>query len=102
MMNILKFALLQDQDRDIIIHYDTGLKVCVFNLEAADFRPSKKEQHIFGDDHGEWLAFETKGWHGQSPDILHQAALWYARYLDYPEMIISDVDPRPVFKMRIL
>lgn len=101
-MNILKFSLLQDQERDVIFHYETGLRVFVFNLETADFLPSQKEQHIFGDDHGEWLAFESKGWRGEPLIILYQAALWYAQYLDYPEMIILDIDPRPAFKMRKL
>jgi hypothetical protein len=102
MMNVVKFSLTKGQERDIIVHYETGLQVFVFNLEAEDFRPSKIERHIFGDDHGDWLAFETKSWQGQSLDILHQAALWFAQYLDYPEMVILEIDPRPAFKMRKL
>jgi len=38
--------------------YRTQVKV--FGLEVGDYHPTTEEIHIFGDDHGEWLAFETE------------------------------------------
>jgi len=94
------FSLLEDQERDVIIHDPSGLRVNVFGLEVDNYQPTKGELHIFGDDHGEWLAFETEGWNGEYLDIISQAVVWYARYLDYPEMNISTEDPRPEFRLR--
>jgi hypothetical protein len=94
------FSLLEDQERDIIIHGATGLCVNVFGLEVDDYQPTKGEIHIFGDDHGEWLAFETEGWNGENLDLITQAVIWYARYLDYPEMNIQTEDPRPAPRLR--
>lgn len=94
------FSLLEDQERDVIIHDPSGLRVNVFGLEVDNYQPTKGELHIFGDDHGEWLAFETEGWNGEYLDIISQAVVWYARYLDYPEMNITTEDPRPEFRLR--
>jgi hypothetical protein len=94
------FSLLEDQERDIIIHGATGLCVNVFGLEVDDYQPTKGEIHIFGNDHGEWLAFETEGWNGGNLDLITQAVVWYARYLDYPEMNIQTEDPRPAPRLR--
>lgn len=94
------FSLLEDQERDVIIHDPSGLRVNVFGLEVDNYQPTKGELHIFGDDHGEWLAFETEGWNGEYLDIISQAVVWYARYLDYPEMNITIEDPRPEFRLR--
>jgi hypothetical protein len=94
------FSLLVDQERDIIVHGETGLRVNVFGLEVDSFQPAEGELHIFGDDHGEWLAFETEGWNGEELELISQAVLWYARYLDYPEMRIVTEDPRPESKLR--
>lgn len=94
------YSLLEDQDRDVIVHNETGLRVNVFGLEVDDYHPAPGEIHIFGDDHGEWLAFETEGWNGENLGLISQAVIWYARYLDYPEMNIVTEDPRPSVKFR--
>ena len=78
------------------------MKVIVYNLEVDPFRPLQHEIHVLGDDHGDWLAFETDGWNGQRHDTLIEAAMWYASYLDYPEIILTDDDPRPPIKLRRL
>jgi hypothetical protein len=96
------YSLLEDQERDIIIHRISGLRVNVFGLEVDNYRPTKGELRIYGDDHGEWLAFETEGWNGEDLDIISQAVVWYARYLDYPEMTITTEDPRPEFKLKVV
>ena len=56
MMQSMNYFLLPDAQRDIIIHGPTGTRLNVYSLENEDFRPIKGELHIFGDDHGEWLA----------------------------------------------
>lgn len=94
------YFLLEDQERDIIVHGETGLRVNVFGLEVDQYEPTPGELHIFGDDHGEWLAFETEGWSIENLDIISGAVKWYARYLDYPEMQISEEDPRPAVRLR--
>lgn len=96
------YSLLEDQERDIIVHAETGLRVHVFGLEVDDYQSTPGELHVFGDDHGEWLAFETEGWNGEHLDLISQAVLWYARYLDYPQMQIQTEDPRPGIKLRSL
>jgi hypothetical protein len=99
-MQTTNYFLLEDQERDVIVHAETGLQVNVFGLEVDNYSPASGELHIFGEDHGEWLAFETEGWSMESMDIISGAVVWYARYLDYPEMQISEEDPRPEFKLR--
>jgi hypothetical protein len=93
------YFLLEDQDRDIIVHGETGLRVNVFGLEVDQYEPTPGELHIFGDDHGEWLAFETEGLSREDLDVLSGAVQWYARYLDYPQMQIRADDPRPPVKL---
>ena len=73
-----------------------------FLLPKAGRDIIKDELHIFLDDHGEWLAFETEGWNGGDIQVFSGAVLWYAVYLDYPAMDITTEDPRPAFKLRKL
>jgi hypothetical protein len=94
------YSLLENQERDVIVHNKSGLRVNVFGLEVDDYHPAAGEIHIFGDDHGEWLAFETEGWNGENLNLITQAVVWYARYLDYPQMNIVTEDPRPAKKLR--
>jgi hypothetical protein len=98
----MNYFLLPDAQRDIIIHGPTGTRLNVYSLENEDFRPAKGELHIFGDDHGEWLAFETQGWNGGDTRVFSGAVLWYGLYLDYPVMEITTKDPRPKFRLRKL
>lgn len=99
-MNSTSYFLLDDQERPVIVHAETGLKVNVFSLELENFEPAGSERHLFGDDHGEWLAFETEDWDDGDERILHQALRWYAQYLDYPQMNIQAEDPRPEIRLR--
>ena len=101
-MNSLNYFLVPDANRQIISHGETGLRVNVYHLENEPFYPVTGELHIFGDDHGEWLAFETEGWSSESMQIITGAVIWYAHCLDYSEMNIQTNDPRPVFKLRKL
>jgi len=94
------YSVLYDQERHVIVHGETGTKVHVFGLETDNYQPTPGELHIYGDDRGEWLAFETEGWNGENFDIIKQAVIWYARYLDYPQMTISTEDPRRVVTLR--
>jgi hypothetical protein len=99
-MQTTNYFLLDDQERHVIVHGETGLRVHVFGLEADNYRPTPGELHIFGEDHGEWLAFETEGWSMEGMDIITGAVVWYARYLDYPEMQLTRDDPRSAFKLK--
>src|ERR1700761_4469400 len=71
----MNYFLLPDTERDIIVHGPTNLRLNVYNLENEDFRPTQGELHIFGDDHGEWLAFGTEGWSGGDRQVLSNALL---------------------------
>lgn len=95
------YYLLPDQERDVIVHEATGIQLNVFGLEVDHFTPTNGEIHIFGEDHGEWLAFETVNYNYEDLDIIKAAVVWYARYLDYSEMEITTEDPRPEFRLRI-
>ncbi|GAA4326299.1 hypothetical protein GCM10023149_29000 [Mucilaginibacter gynuensis] len=101
-MRSTTYYLLENAHRDIIVHGQSGLRVNVFNLETEGFEPKRGEIHIFGDDHGEWLAFETDGWTVKDIDLISGAVLWYARLLDYPEMEVRTMDPRPAHRLRIV
>jgi hypothetical protein len=93
-MRSTTYFLLEDQERHVIVHGESGLRVNVYGLEVDDYQPAPGELRIFGEAHGEWLAFETRGWSPESLAVLSGAVVWYARYLDYPEMQIRESDPR--------
>lgn len=101
-MQSMTYFLVTDTERDTIVHGATGTRLNIYSLENEDFHPAKGELHIFGDDHGEWLAFETVGWKGGETGVISGAVLWYAVYLDYRAMNITTEDPRPEFKLRKL
>jgi hypothetical protein len=88
---------LLNRERNVIVHKATGLRINVFGLEVENYRPNPTELHVFGDDHGEWLAFETEGWSTEDRVILIDAVKWYSQFLDYPEINITEEDPRPAF-----
>ena len=95
-MHSTTYFLTDENDHHVIVHAETGLRVQTFSLEQEPFTPDEGELHLFGDDHGEWLAFETMGWKGEDFFLLQGAMIWYARYLDHPDMLIIAADPRPV------
>jgi hypothetical protein len=101
-MQTTKYFILATENRDIIVHAETGLRVNVFRLENEGFMPTVGELHVFGDDHGGWLAFETEGYSSENLGLVKGAVIWYARYLDYPEMDIRTEDPRPAVKLKKL
>jgi len=94
------YFLLEGADRAVIVHGKTGLRVNVFSLETEGYSPNSDELHVFGNDHGEWLAFETDGWTIEAMDLVTGAVVWYTHYLDHPEMVIRTKDPRPQYKLR--
>lgn len=76
------------------------LPVHNMGLEDDNYSPTSGELNIFGEDHCEWLAFETEDWYMEGMDIISGAVIWYARYLNYPKMQITTNDPRSVFTLR--
>jgi hypothetical protein len=99
-MHSMNYFLLPDTERHTIVHGPTGLRLQVYSLEQEGFLPTEGQLHVFGDDHGEWLAFETEGWNGGEIQVFSNAVLWYAAYLDYPFMEITTIDPRLEFRLR--
>lgn len=97
-----RYFLLEDEERNVIVHGESGLRVNVFGLDADRYEPTEGEIHIFGEAYGEWLAFETDGWTLEDVGIISDAVLWYARYLGYPEMQITETDPRQEPKLKVL
>ncbi|RVU02074.1 hypothetical protein EOD41_08995 [Mucilaginibacter limnophilus] len=61
---ICSYFLLLDAARTIIVYGPTGMRLHIFSLETGDFLRQVGELHIFGKDHGEWLAFQMQGWNG--------------------------------------
>lgn len=54
-MQTTTYSLLDDQERDVILHGHTGLRVHTFGLEADRYQPTAGKIHIFGEAPGEWL-----------------------------------------------
>lgn len=75
--------------------YDQGgkLRIKVINMQEEAFVPLRAEAHLFGDNFGDILAFETIGYSGQSPEELEAAIRWYAVWIGCPEMKIYKENP---------
>jgi hypothetical protein len=104
-MNVMpsvSYFLLSDNEREVIVHKETGLRVNVFNLKNEDFEPTPGELHVFGEDTGMWLAFETEGWTTESLSLISAAVLWYAYYVDAPSIKVTIEDPRTKFYMSVV
>ena len=95
------FLLAKDAEngcRDMIFHRDGSLRVCVYCLEEDIFELKPDELQFYGDNNGEFLAFETRGYNMEEPGLIIQAIRWYANYIGNPEMEILAEDPRPEIK----
>jgi hypothetical protein len=89
MRNDTNYFLLENEDRDIIVHGETGFRVNVFAIENHGFTPTKGELHIFGCAKGKWFAFETTAWSCEAIDLVTDAVVWYARYHNNANMHIT-------------
>jgi hypothetical protein len=95
------FLLAKDTEnicRDMIFHRDGTLRVCVYCLDEEPFEPNQNELQFYGDNNGELLAFETRGYNMEEPGLIIQSIRWYANYIGNPEMEILAEDPRPEIK----
>jgi hypothetical protein len=90
---------LEDQERDVIVHGETGLRVNVVGLEAGQYEPTAGEIHISERRMGNGWPL-TEGWTMEELGIISGAVLWYGRYLNYPEMQVSEEDPRMQVKLK--
>jgi len=101
-MQSATYTLNSRNDYDEIIHGASGLRVKVFSLRAATFVANPLEINYFADDAGEWLVFETVGYHDHDLYIVDGAIVWYARYIDNTDLQILNEDPRPQNRLRII
>jgi hypothetical protein len=92
-MRLVTYYLLPVEDGNVIIHYDTGLKINVFNLKNEDFKPNPLELHVYGVNNSDWLAFETEGWTTESLRIIGQAVLWYTLEMNLSEIRLTVMHP---------
>lgn len=80
-----------DCQGDIIQEYNSGLKVCVFNLQSSDFNPDPNEVQYYGEAADKDLAFETIGYHGEFKSLILMMISRYALYINEPEMKLSEL-----------
>lgn len=95
------FELSTHRNLDTIFMPGTRLQITVYPLETVQFWPHADKLQFYGDDHGSPLAFEVET-RDPDPDDVTAAIKWYARYLDYPDMDLSSIDPRPPVTLRPL
>ena len=101
-MQSTTYTLNSRDDFDEIVHDLSGLKIKVFSLRTAGFSANPVEIHYFADDAGEWLVFETIGYHDHDLTIVDGAIVWYARYLDNTDLQILEGDPRPPNHLKVI
>ncbi|MHB8208727.1 hypothetical protein [Mucilaginibacter sp.] len=97
----LTYFLLPGQTGDVIVHGKTGFRVNVFRIEKEKFTPLSCELHIFGQNLGEWLAFETEGWNDKKLDIMSAAILWCAKYKNCKDLQLTFTDPRAMYSIDV-
>lgn len=87
------FELSFPYGRETITQPGTGLHVRVYRLDLEELVTSIDQVTIYGDDHGRPIAFVTDL---DEANLLNftSAIMWYARYLDHPDMQPSMIDPR--------
>ena len=91
------FLLVKDSHnacRDVIRHRDGVLRINVYCLDKDEFKPDPDELQFYGNNYGEFLAFETSRYDGNDPLLVIEAIRWYADYIDNPRMEILAEDPR--------
>jgi hypothetical protein len=71
------------------------LQVMVYNLKHEPFAANPRMLQMYGDAHGDYLAFEMdRSISEGSIDLFASALLWYAVYLGNPDMELQIADPR--------
>jgi hypothetical protein len=91
------FQLIPNAGHDIIVNTVTALRVHVFFLKHTPFKAQPNEIHLFGNDQGTLMAFETEGVSADTALELAPAINWYAQCRDRRQMEVSPFDPRPVY-----
>lgn len=77
---------------EIILSKVTAIKIKVYSLQKAAFKPNPKEVQLYGENRGIPLAFETKGLSVKNGLDMLSAIKWYAlQKLNYPEMQILHI-----------
>ncbi|RVU01103.1 hypothetical protein EOD41_10845 [Mucilaginibacter limnophilus] len=82
-------------NRDLIVNKEGTLEIAVYHLVIEQLHQAPDLVYLFGDDHGDHLAFEIRK--GNFDDeSLADAITWYAaERLDHPGMEVLLDDPRP-------
>jgi hypothetical protein len=78
-------------DRDVIQECNSGLKVCVINLNEEAFKPDPNEIQYYGETENEDLAFETVGYHGEFRALILTMISRYALYINEPDMKLREL-----------
>lgn len=90
-------------NRDVIKITGTALIITVYALKYESFIASEHKIVIYGDDHGDPLAFVVDGWNDDTSDdhleLVSVAIMWYAKYLGYPEMQLQLGDSPPQYNL---
>ena len=89
----LDFFVIDNGREDIICFWDRELRIRVIPLTDSPLYQDRKELLYYGDDFGTPIAFQTIDYDGEDTEIILQAIKWYAQYLDYPQMVVSEENP---------
>jgi hypothetical protein len=88
-----RYVLIPNTDNscaEIIQSNITNIKIKVYPLQQYQFIPNPNEIHLYGENRGLPLAFETMGLSVKNGLDILMAVKWYARQqLNYPEMQIK-------------
>jgi len=74
------------------------LRINIHQLQQVSFQPNPTELQFYSICQDMWLAFETVNIKDYLRPMVASALLWYAEHIGYPEMHISNEDPRTSLK----
>jgi hypothetical protein len=79
----------------------SGMKLRVFCLDTEPFDPDGNEIQLYGRGGGNMYAFESVDITLDTALEIVDAILWYASYIECPELSVTAEDPRPLREIAI-
>ncbi len=80
----------------VIRQQHSDLAITIFNLATDGFENRTDKLQLFAELHGVTVAFQCDPVdHHFETDVITAALQWYAGYVNYPQMSVGVIDPRP-------
>jgi len=92
-LSSIEFFVVDNGREDIICFWDSELRIRVISLTDTTVYEDPNELVYYGDGFGTPVAFQTIDYHGEDTGLVLKAIKWYAAYLDYPQMVVSEENP---------